>query len=99
MPVIKRFSHCLVRMNLKDHAPPHFHVLMRDGREAWIAIPIWKSLMASFSRKLIEVLQWATDNGKCCWHIRGVAEMNKTFFALPLSKSCRPMPCVDFCRR
>ena len=25
-------------MNLKDHAPPHFHVLMRDGREAWIAI-------------------------------------------------------------
>jgi len=38
MPLIKRFAHCQVRINLKDHAPPHFHVLMRDGKEALIEI-------------------------------------------------------------
>ncbi len=65
MPVIKRFSHCLVRMNLKDHAPPHFHVLMRDGREAWIAISDLEILHGKVSRReLIEVLQWAADNRK-----------------------------------
>ncbi len=65
MPVIKRFSHCLVRMNLKDHAPPHFHVLMRDGREAWIAISDLEILHGKvFRRELIEVLQWATNNRK-----------------------------------
>ena len=36
MPLIKRFAHCQIRINLKDHAPPHFHVLMRDGREVLI---------------------------------------------------------------
>ena len=65
MPVIKRFSHCLVRMSLKDHAPPHFHVLMRDGREAWIAISDLEILHGKvFRRELIEVLQWATNNRK-----------------------------------
>lgn len=52
-------------MNLKDHAPPHFHVLMRDGREAWIAISDLEILHGKvFRRELIEVLQWATNNRK-----------------------------------
>jgi hypothetical protein len=38
MPIIKRFAHCVVRINSKDHAPPHFHVVMNDGREAWVKI-------------------------------------------------------------
>lgn len=38
MPVIKRFANCVVRINLKDHAPPHFHIVMNDGREAWVKI-------------------------------------------------------------
>ncbi|MBU4423848.1 MAG: DUF4160 domain-containing protein [Gammaproteobacteria bacterium] len=38
MPVVARFSHCRVRVNAKDHPPPHFHVLLNDGREAWVTI-------------------------------------------------------------
>lgn len=63
MPLIKRFVHCQIRINLKDHAPPHFHVLMRDGREALIAISDLKILRGKVSgRDLSEVLQWAADN-------------------------------------
>jgi hypothetical protein len=38
MPVIQRFASCRVAINARDHAPPHFHVLLNDGREAWVAI-------------------------------------------------------------
>jgi hypothetical protein len=38
MPVVVRFPHCRVRINAKDHPPPHFHVLLNDGREEWVTI-------------------------------------------------------------
>lgn len=38
MPVIRRFAACLLRINYRDHPPPHFHVLLNDGREAWVRI-------------------------------------------------------------
>ncbi len=44
MPVIERFPNCRVRINANDHPPPHFHVLMNDGREAWIAADKFKEL-------------------------------------------------------
>lgn len=63
MPLIKRFAHCQVRINLKDHAPPHFHVLMRDGKEALIEISGLKILQGNVPpRELSEVLQWAASN-------------------------------------
>ena len=63
MPVIMRFPFCQVRVNPKDHAPPHFHVLMRDGREAWVAISDLEILHGSVSRReLTEVLQWTAGN-------------------------------------
>lgn len=63
MPLIKRFAHCQVRINLKDHAPPHFHVLMRDGKEALIEISGLEILKANVPRReLSEVLQWAASN-------------------------------------
>lgn len=63
MPLIKRFAHCQIRINLKDHAPPHFHVLMRDGREVLIAISDLEILQGKVShRELSEVLQWAKGN-------------------------------------
>jgi len=37
MPVIQRFSNCRVRINPKDYLPPHFHVQLNDGRQAWLA--------------------------------------------------------------
>jgi len=63
MPLIKRFAHCQVRINLKDHAPPHFHVLMRDGKEALIEISSLEILQGNVPRReLSEVLQWAASN-------------------------------------
>jgi hypothetical protein len=38
MPVVTRFPDCRIRINAKDHPPPHFHVLLNDGREAWVTI-------------------------------------------------------------
>ena len=62
MPLIKRFAHCQVRINLKDHAPPHFHVLMRDGKEALIEIASLEILQGNVPRReLSEVLQWAAS--------------------------------------
>ena len=63
MPLIQRFAHCQVRINLKDHAPPHFHVLMRDGKEALIDISGLEILQGNVPRReLSEVLQWAANN-------------------------------------
>lgn len=63
MPLIKRFAHCQIRINLKDHAPPHFHVLMRDGKEALIEISGLEILQGNVPRReLSEVLQWAASN-------------------------------------
>jgi len=63
MPLIKRFAHCQVRINLKDHAPPHFHVLMRDGKEALIEISSREILQGNVPRReILEVLQWAASN-------------------------------------
>jgi len=62
MPLIKRFAHCQVRINLKHHAPPHFHVLMRDGKEALIEISGLEILRGNVPRReLSEVLQWAAS--------------------------------------
>lgn len=63
MPLIKRFAHCQVRINLNDHAPPHFHVLMRDGKEALIEISGLEILQGNVPRReLSEVLRWAASN-------------------------------------
>ncbi len=63
MPLIKRFAHCQVRINPKDHAPPHFHVLMGDGKEALIEISGLEILQGNVPRReLSEVLQWAANN-------------------------------------
>jgi len=63
MPVIKRFARCQIRINLKDHSPPHFHVLFRDGREALLSISDLKVLRGQVvHRELSEVLEWAAAN-------------------------------------
>lgn len=63
MPVIKRFANCVVRINLKDHAPPHFHVLMNDGREAWVRIDTVEIIHGKVAgREISEALDWAKSN-------------------------------------
>ena len=63
MPIIQRFAHCVVRINPKDHAPPHFHVVMNDGREAWVTIAPAGIIHGKVAaRELAEVLAWARFN-------------------------------------
>ena len=63
MPVIARFAHCRVRVNAKDHPPPHFHVLLNDGREAWVTIAELKIVHGKVAvREIADVLAWARDN-------------------------------------
>ena len=63
MPVIKRFANCVVRINLKDHAPPHFHVLLNDGREARVKIDTVEIIHGKVAaREIVEALDWAKSN-------------------------------------
>jgi hypothetical protein len=63
MPLIKRFANCRVRINAKDHPPPHFHIQMNDGREAWVSINPINIIHGRVStREITEVLAWANDN-------------------------------------
>lgn len=63
MPVIERFPNCRVRINANDHPPPHFHVLMNDGREAWVTIAELKIVYGKVVvREIADVLSWAAAN-------------------------------------
>ncbi len=60
MPVIKRFTDCVVRINPRDHAPPHFHIVMNDGREVWVRIDTTEIIHGKVAlREVAEVLNWA----------------------------------------
>jgi hypothetical protein len=62
MPVIRRFSNCRVRINAKDHPPPHFHVQLNDGREAWVRIEPLEIIHGRVAaREIAEVLAWAAE--------------------------------------
>ena len=63
MPVIKRFANCRLRINAKDHPPPHFHVLLNDEREAWVRIDTLEIVHGRVSaREIAEALSWASGN-------------------------------------
>ena len=60
MPVVQRFAHCQVRINVRDHPPPHFHILMNDGREAWVRIDTMEIIHGKIAaREVADVLVWA----------------------------------------
>ena len=62
MPVIQRFASCLVRINARDHAPPHFHIVMNDGREAWVKIDTLAIIHGKVAvREVAAVLDWAAS--------------------------------------
>lgn len=63
MPVIQRFANCLVRINPRDHAPPHFHIVMNDGREVWVRIDTVEIIHGKVAvREVAAVLDWAKSN-------------------------------------
>ena len=63
MPVVKTFGYCKVRINLRDHPPPHFHVHLHDGREAWVSIHPVRIIYGRVKpREIADVLSWARSN-------------------------------------
>lgn len=63
MPTITRLTNCAITMYAADHQPPHFHVRMKDGREALIVIETLSVLSGSIKpRELFEALVWAEAN-------------------------------------
>ncbi|MDO5609464.1 MAG: DUF4160 domain-containing protein [Pseudomonadota bacterium] len=63
MPTIKRLPDCTLYMYAGDHAPPHFHVELNDGREALIAIATLTVLKGNIpARELKTAMAWAVDN-------------------------------------
>src|SRR5690606_16997008 len=63
MPVIQRFHTCVIRINLRDHLPPPFHIAMNDGREVWVRIDTLQIIHGKVpARELAEALAWASQN-------------------------------------
>ena len=63
MPTIARLSKCTINMYAADHPPPHFHVRMKDGRQALVEISTLTVLQGEIpARSLAEPLAWATAN-------------------------------------
>ncbi|MDO9225278.1 MAG: DUF4160 domain-containing protein [Pseudomonadota bacterium] len=54
IPVIQCFSNCRVAINPRDHAPPHFHVVLNEGREAWVAIATLEILHGKVAAREIQ---------------------------------------------
>lgn len=76
MPVLKRFSNCRVRLNAKDHPPPHFHVQLLDGREAWVSIdPVEIIHGRGAPREIEEAIIWAENNQ--AWLLKKFEELQK----------------------
>lgn len=63
VPTIQRFDSCTISIYAGDHLPPHFHVRMRDGREALVSIEQLEVLRGSISRReLAAATAWAAAN-------------------------------------
>ncbi|MFZ2958570.1 MAG: DUF4160 domain-containing protein [Candidatus Ozemobacteraceae bacterium] len=62
MPIVKRFKNCVVRINARDHNPPHVHIVMSDGREALVDLNSMDVMGSINRREISETLAWITDN-------------------------------------
>lgn len=63
MPIIKRFHNCQIRIYIGDHLPPHFHIVLNDGRDCLVEIETLAVLAGKLPRRAIApALTWAADN-------------------------------------
>ncbi|WP_198148919.1 DUF4160 domain-containing protein [Luteibacter yeojuensis] len=60
MPALARFDDCVIYMYAADHPPPHFHIRMKDGREAMVRIGGLAPMLGEVAaQELGEPLAWA----------------------------------------
>ncbi|WP_295384596.1 DUF4160 domain-containing protein [uncultured Thiodictyon sp.] len=62
MPTIARFPNCRVEVRALDHPPPHFHVVMSDGRDNLVEIDTLAMLGPIRAREIAQVLAWAIEH-------------------------------------
>jgi hypothetical protein len=62
MPTIKRFANCRIEIRTRDHLPPHFHVVISDGRNALVEIETLAMLGPIDPDEITAVLEWARAN-------------------------------------
>ena len=59
MPTIKRFQNCRIEIRPRDHLPPHFHVVMADGRNCLVEIETLAIVGAIRADEIAPALEWA----------------------------------------
>lgn len=63
MPTLIRLAGSVITMYAADHQPPHFHVRIRDGREALVVIDDLSTITSSLKpRELLEAIEWAKQH-------------------------------------
>jgi Domain of unknown function (DUF4160) len=63
MPTLYRTANWKIAMYAGDHLPPHFHVLMRDGREVQIEIATLVVMAGAVPPPVLRTaLGWAERN-------------------------------------
>lgn len=64
MPTIKIFCDNAIVINPRDHFPPHFHVIFRDGQRCSVAIATLEIIAGTAipARRMREALEWAKEN-------------------------------------
>jgi len=62
MPTIARLSRCVIRIYADDHPPPHFHIILNDGRECLVDIETLRYIAGRVShREIAEAIDWAAE--------------------------------------
>jgi hypothetical protein len=62
MPTIKRFPNCRIEIRPHDYMPPHFHVVMADGRNCLVEIETLEVTGPIRADEITAALKWACDN-------------------------------------
>ncbi|MCU0574841.1 MAG: DUF4160 domain-containing protein [Syntrophobacteraceae bacterium] len=63
MPTIKRFPNCRIEIRFGDHNPPHFHVVMNDGRQVSVEIGNLRAITGTVKlSEIAPMVKWAQDN-------------------------------------
>jgi len=62
MPTIKRFANCRICINPDEHNPPHFHVVLNDGRECLVEITELTMFGNVPFREIRAAMEWAERN-------------------------------------
>jgi hypothetical protein len=62
VPTVKRFHNCVLCIAPGDHDPPHFHIIMTDGRTASVTIAGLEVTGDVQRREIRAALEWAAKN-------------------------------------